>query len=131
MLRHGVEVSDVFKLMVETRNEIQFWYDSWLGPGNLKAKYPTLFELESRKKCSVADRIAGPTSSWNWKSCPSTLGLEPAIRALTNDLSSVRLGHGADHWRCKLTSDGNYTVSSLIKVIDSHPSNILRSSALQ
>ena len=126
-----MEVSDVFKVMVETGNETQLWYDSWLGPDNLKAKYSSLFELESRKKCSVANRIFGPTISWNWKSRPSALGLKPAVRALTNDISGIRLGHGADHWRCKLTGDGSYIASSLRKAIDKHHINILGSSVQQ
>nr|KAJ0216412.1 hypothetical protein LSAT_V11C300109150 [Lactuca sativa] len=128
LLKHGLGIHDVFKLVVEAGNETLFCYDSWLDSVNLKSKYPSLFELETRKKCSVADRISGATITWNWKSLslppspplPPDFGLGPAVQALTNYIWDVHLVHGADHYRCKITSDGTYNASSVRKIIDKH-----------
>ncbi|CAH1454025.1 unnamed protein product [Lactuca virosa] len=62
---------------------------------------------------------------------PPDLGLELAVRALNNNIVGIRLGQGADHWRCKLTGDDMYTISSLRQIIDKHPVNILGTSIIQ
>ena len=59
LLEHNLDVQDIFKVKIESGNKTLFWYDTWLGSGSLKAKYPSLFELESRKRCIVFDRIVG------------------------------------------------------------------------
>ncbi|CAH1443483.1 unnamed protein product [Lactuca virosa] len=52
---------------------------------------------------------------------PPDFGLGPVVQALTNDISGIRLTLGDDHYRCKLTGDGTYTVRSVRKVIDKPP----------
>lgn len=124
LVKHGLGVHDVFKLVVEVGNETVFWYDPWLGPVKLKDKFPSLFELEARKKCLVADRLSGSTISWNWKSHPPDLGQGSVVQALTNDLSGIRLVQGVDICKCKLIGDGMYIVSSVRKILDKHPISI-------
>nr|KAJ0196777.1 hypothetical protein LSAT_V11C700381330 [Lactuca sativa] len=124
LARIGVAGNDIFELEVKSGNNTLFWYDPWLGSGILKEKYPTLFELDAQKKCSVADRISGSTFTWSWKSNPSYLGLGPAVQALITDLSGVQLAHGADRYKCKLTGDGKYTVSSVRKVLEINLSSV-------
>ncbi|XP_042756535.1 uncharacterized protein LOC122197122 [Lactuca sativa] len=121
---NGVAGNDIFKLEVKSGNNTLFWYDPWLSSGILKDKYPALFELDARKKCTIADRISGSTFTWNWKSHPSDLGLGPAVQALIIDLSRIQLAHGTDQYKCKLTGDGKYTVSSVRKVLDSNLSPV-------
>nr|KAJ0223897.1 hypothetical protein LSAT_V11C200086640 [Lactuca sativa] len=75
LLEQGINVQDIFRLVIELGKESMFWYDSWLGSGSLKEKYPSLFELESRKRCNVDDKIGGSTYGWNWKSNPADLGM--------------------------------------------------------
>ena len=75
--------------MIKSGNESLFWYDSWLGSGSLKVKYPSLFELETRKCCTVADIIGGSNYGWNWKSRPADLGLDPDVSTISSDVSSI------------------------------------------
>lgn len=62
---------------------------------------------------------------------PPDLGLELAVRALTNNIAGIRLGQGADHWRCMLTGDDMYTICSLRQIIDKHHVNIPGTSIIQ
>lgn len=57
--------------------------------GSLKVKYPSLFELETRKCCTVADIISGSNYRWNWKSRPADLGLDPDVSTLSSDVSGI------------------------------------------
>ena len=53
----GLGIDDVFKLQVNSGENTLFWHDKWLGTNTLGEKYPFILDLESRKKCIVADRI--------------------------------------------------------------------------
>ena len=89
-----------------------------MGSENLKTKYPTLFELETKKRCKVSERIVDSNHVWSWKSRPGDLGLDSAVSALTRDIIDIHLGIGLDHWSCKLSGDGSYSVSCLRKIVD-------------
>ncbi|KAL7607598.1 hypothetical protein Lser_V15G19622 [Lactuca serriola] len=123
LLEQGIDVQDIFRLVIKSGNEFMFWYDSWLGSGSLKVKYPSLFELESRKQCIVADRISGSNYGWNWKSSPG-LGLDPIVSTLSSDVSGIHLRTGLDYWSCRLNADGRYSVCSLKKIVDSMYGNV-------
>nr|KAJ0222802.1 hypothetical protein LSAT_V11C200073610 [Lactuca sativa] len=92
LLEHGLDVHDIFNVVIESGKQTLFWYDSWLGSGNLKAKYPSLFELESKKRCKVSDKIEDSNHVWCWKSRPVDLGLDSAVFALSRDVTDTRLG---------------------------------------
>lgn len=47
--KQGLDLDDLFKLKIKSNENTQFWCDGWLGSTTLKAKYPDLYELESRK----------------------------------------------------------------------------------
>lgn len=118
LLEHNLDVHDIFKIKVGAGDKTLFWYDNWLNSGSLKIKYPSLFELEARKRCTVADRIANLNKDWNCKSSPSAMGLESDVNALTSEVSGTCLRPGVDHWICKLSGDGLFSVSSLRQFID-------------
>nr|KAJ0219093.1 hypothetical protein LSAT_V11C300139740 [Lactuca sativa] len=115
---HGLEVYDIFNVKIAPGNKTLFWYDNWLGSGSLKTKYPALFELETKKRCIVSDRIGGLNQTWTWKSRPTNRGLESDVNALISEVSDIRLDLGMDHWRCKLSSDGMFFVCSIRQLID-------------
>lgn len=46
------------------------------------------------------------------------MGVESNVNALTSEVSGTYLGSGVDHWICKLSGDGIFSVSSLRQVID-------------
>lgn len=97
LLEYGLDVHDIFNVVLESGQQTLFWYDQWLGSENLKTKYPTLFELETKKRCKVSERIVDSNHVWSWKSRPGDLGLDSAVFALTMDIIDIRLRTGLDH----------------------------------
>nr|KAJ0191688.1 hypothetical protein LSAT_V11C800406980 [Lactuca sativa] len=67
----GIRIHDLFNIKIMSGNNTLFWYDHWIGSSNLKTRYPNLFELESKKRCTVVDMIGDRNQNWKWKSRPS------------------------------------------------------------
>ena len=64
----GLQINDIFKINIKSGENTQFWGDKWLGSTSLKEKYPELYNLESRKTCTVADRFYEGSFSGHWSS---------------------------------------------------------------
>ncbi|CAH1412433.1 unnamed protein product [Lactuca virosa] len=94
--RRDLEIGDVFELQLRSGDNTQFWYDKWTDGDQLKNKYPDLFNLETRKRCNVADRIIDGCFVGHWNSCPVEFGLSEDLDNLTNELSTVNLASGCD-----------------------------------
>ena len=107
----GIRIHDLFNIKIMSGNNTLFWYDHWIGSSNLKTRYPDLFDLESKKRCTVADRIGDRNQNWKWKSRPSAQGLDSEVHGLGNEVSNVQLNPGLDQWRCKLSADGKFSVA--------------------
>ena len=95
--KRGVRLDDIFRINVKSGENTQFWYDKWLGTETLKEKYPTLFDLESRKTCKVADRFLDGNFAGNW----SNQSIEEAecaqqLDSLMTDLESLEFQPGED-----------------------------------
>ncbi|KAL4557105.1 hypothetical protein LXL04_035275 [Taraxacum kok-saghyz] len=114
----GLNIEDIFNFKIISRDSTQFWYDKWIGNNQLKSKYPTFFELETRKKCEVADRFYNDEFVGYWRTCPVNGGLIADISNLNHDMSLVILTDSRDQWRSNLDADEQFTVSSLRKLID-------------
>ncbi|XP_052627091.1 uncharacterized protein LOC128133622 [Lactuca sativa] len=114
----GIEIHDLFGINIKSGNNTLFWYDHWIGDNSLKSKYPNLFELESQKRCRVADRVGSRNHKWKWKVRPATRGLESEVNDLNRDVSNVQLKSGMDQWRCNLSSDGIFSVATVRQLVD-------------
>ncbi|KAL4565722.1 hypothetical protein LXL04_029825 [Taraxacum kok-saghyz] len=90
---HGLEIGDVFNIILKSGDNTQFWCDRWLGSEPLKNIYPELFEKEARKQCTVADRFFEGSFAEHWTSQMEEDGL--------------------DQWRCTLDPSGDYSVRAL------------------
>lgn len=62
----------------------------------MKLKYLSLFDLESCKRCIVADRIFALGNSWNWKASLEAHGLAPQLGLLSGDLLSTHFEQTPD-----------------------------------
>nr|KAJ0212352.1 hypothetical protein LSAT_V11C400177480 [Lactuca sativa] len=92
---------------IEAHEQTLFWQDTWLGHERLKSKYLSLYELESNKRCTVADR-----------SCLISAGLSTELQNLSNETVSCHLGDGPDRWQCLLAPYGYLMVRTLRGRID-------------
>ena len=104
--KHEVEVGEVFNIQIKSGNGTQFWRDKWRGTVKLKDKYPSLYELELGKSCSVS-------------SSPQDAGFSRDLGNLHRDMYQITMENGDDRWMCPLNSRGEYTVKGLIMKIDS------------
>lgn len=114
----GLDTMDVFQLNIKSGDNSLFWYDKWLGPVTLEEKYPSLFELESRKKCLVSDRFIDNQFEAHWKSNVIDNTEIRCINNIKNDLSRVHLEPGEDQWACALDNGSQFTVSLLRKKLE-------------
>ncbi|GJT35114.1 retrovirus-related pol polyprotein from transposon TNT 1-94 [Tanacetum coccineum] len=66
----GVDLYLCMKNKVGNGNDSLFWLENWLGKGNLKVKYPRLFDLEENKEVSIHDKVQNvlveDQDSWLW-----------------------------------------------------------------
>ncbi|XP_035845072.1 uncharacterized protein LOC118491409 [Helianthus annuus] len=100
-----------------------FWLDTWVGNRPLRDEFPTLFTLESDKRCFVQQRYKRINESleWFWGSSVP-LSLPEHLDAWSNCsglLSSALLGPGPDRWLWRTgSSRDTYTVSRLRSELD-------------
>ncbi|KAI3751226.1 hypothetical protein L2E82_22274 [Cichorium intybus] len=116
--RMGLEMGDIFNLQVKSGENTLFWYDKWIGSEKLQTKYPSLYNIEQRKGCTVADRFYEGSFVGHWASCPIESDLARELGRLQRDLDSVHLLHEPDNWKCPLDPDGKYSVCALRRYID-------------
>nr|KAJ0200215.1 hypothetical protein LSAT_V11C600306310 [Lactuca sativa] len=96
-----------------------FWLDNWIGDGNLALRFPNLYALDKRKSCFLAERFSSNGFLWAWRKNPS-LPVEMAeLAQLCRLLDGVSLSSDPDSWKSKLSSDGQFYVSDICKLIDS------------
>ena len=117
--KHGLEFEDIFKVHIKLGENSLFWLDRWIGTVPLKVKYPSLYELESRKNCLVANRFFEGTFEGHWSIRVDDTGESNNLINLHRDLDLVRLVPGEDQWRCILGNSGTFSVSTMRKKIAS------------
>lgn len=126
-MKFGLGIDDVFKLHVKSGENTLFWHDKWLGPTTLGEKYPSLLDLESRKKCTVADRIVNVQFEGHWTSQVKDEGDVNNANNLIRDLSEVRLAQGEDQWKYVVDITSPFRVRTLRKKLDQlfYPNRVL------
>ncbi|GKC34047.1 RNA-directed DNA polymerase, eukaryota, reverse transcriptase zinc-binding domain protein, partial [Tanacetum coccineum] len=90
----GVNILDCMRLKLGDGENTNFWKDNWCSGGILKDLFPRLYALESCKLVNVCTKLNDPSL-----------------------VSSFRLPM-ADRWVWNLESSGDFSVSSIRKVID-------------
>nr|KAJ0193757.1 hypothetical protein LSAT_V11C800390710 [Lactuca sativa] len=96
-----------------------FWLDNWIGDGNLTLRFPNLYALDKRKSCFLAERFSSNGFLWAWRKNPS-LPVEMAeLAQLCRLLDGVTFSSDPDSWKSKLSSDGQFYVRDICKLIDS------------
>lgn len=84
----------------------------------LKTKYPSHYDLELHKLCSVSSRIVNTGNFWEWKSCPLLGGLSAELERLKQEIASCQLQPGHDKWTCLLPPEGSFTVEAIKRRLD-------------
>ncbi|GJR49569.1 RNA-directed DNA polymerase, eukaryota [Tanacetum coccineum] len=98
--------------------DTSFWNDAWRGEMKLKHKFPRIYALELNKTISVADKLAQDNLSNTLRRCPRG-GVESSqMGDLLSYMSDVVIGTTPDRWFWSINGSGDFSVSSVRKVID-------------
>ncbi|KAJ0513971.1 putative reverse transcriptase zinc-binding domain-containing protein [Helianthus annuus] len=86
-------------------NKIFFWLDKWAGDYSLKEQFPSLFALQSDKRCLVQHRyiLSDGHIHWTWGG-ESPITLSETARMwedCVNRLENVQLNKKSDQWLWK------------------------------
>ncbi|GJU48131.1 RNA-directed DNA polymerase, eukaryota, reverse transcriptase zinc-binding domain protein [Tanacetum coccineum] len=80
-------------LQLGNGRNVSFWNDIWVGEHRLRDKFPRVFDMESNKECSIAERWVQDQWAWTW--------------------------NRDDKWKWEFELDGLFSVHSARKIIDS------------
>ncbi|KAI3509571.1 hypothetical protein L1887_24947 [Cichorium endivia] len=114
----ALNVALIVKWWWRLKTEKDALWGKIIGLEKLQTKYPSLYNLEERKGCSVADKFYEGNFVGHWTSCPIGSGFADDLDRLRRDLDSVQLVNEPDSWRCSIDPNGRYSVSVLRRFID-------------
>ena len=84
-----------------------FWLDDWTGGGALDNRFPHLASLDSKKPCTVAERISVDSFTWMWEIRPMLPEEQQELQHLITIISNFPLSDVEDLWRSKLDVDAS------------------------
>ncbi|XP_076951458.1 uncharacterized protein LOC143624838 [Bidens hawaiensis] len=111
------EVENMAEGVVGDGTQTLFWIDKWVGEAPLCTKFPSLFNLERNKRCTVREKTLEGSSinGWNW-----TWIVEPATSLELQEfcdcldlLPGRTLGIMKDKWKWALGKEGEFTIKSV------------------
>ncbi|XP_052622513.1 uncharacterized protein LOC128127842 [Lactuca sativa] len=116
-----IDYHDYFNLIPNGNVKILFWKDSWCGKSPFQVKYPHLYKLEKVKCCLLSNRLTEAGFTWDWRHEPSS-GVElHELLGLYRDIGDMVVTNTSRSYgfSFSLTSDGEYKVGDMRRMIDS------------
>ncbi|KAJ0507927.1 putative reverse transcriptase zinc-binding domain-containing protein [Helianthus annuus] len=117
----GIELPKNIVGLFRCGTELAFWIDVWVTPDPLCVLFPSLFQLERVRGCSVAQRFRLTTNGlmwvWDWRRQPERSVEVVELQHLTALLQHVSASTGADSWVWKLDESGSFNVASIKREI--------------
>ncbi|GJR32563.1 RNA-directed DNA polymerase, eukaryota, reverse transcriptase zinc-binding domain protein [Tanacetum coccineum] len=121
----GIDLLSLCVRKIGNDASCHFWEDTWVGHMPLKDQFPCIFQLDTFKSCSIADRLF--VQDWD-----SFLRRHPRGGAEMSQLLNLQsliqgtvLSDNNDSWQWALGASNGYTVASVRSLVDS---NLLDSS---
>ncbi|GJW48712.1 RNA-directed DNA polymerase, eukaryota [Tanacetum coccineum] len=114
----GVNILDCMRLKLGDGENTNFWKDNWCSGGILKDLFPRLYALESCKLVNVCTKLNDPSLVSSFRRDVRGGAEQIQLDNLSDMISSVNLVPMADRWVWNLESSGDFSVSSIRKVID-------------
>ncbi|GJR93607.1 RNA-directed DNA polymerase, eukaryota, reverse transcriptase zinc-binding domain protein [Tanacetum coccineum] len=114
----GVNILDCMRLKLGDGENTNFWKDNWCSEGILKDLFPRLYALESCKLVNVCTKLNDPSLVSSFRRHVRGGAEQIQLDNLSDMISSVNLVPIADRWVWNLESSGDFSVSSIRKVID-------------
>ncbi|GJT33965.1 RNA-directed DNA polymerase, eukaryota [Tanacetum coccineum] len=114
----GIDLFNYMQKKLGNGVDSLFWEEIWRGDMKLNHKFPRLYALEMDKKISVAAKCAQENFVISFRRVPRS-GVESSqLNDLISFMNGVVIGVVPDRWFWSLNGMGEYSVSSVRKVID-------------
>ncbi|GJS37389.1 RNA-directed DNA polymerase, eukaryota [Tanacetum coccineum] len=118
LLDKGVDVLSYITHKLGNGDSIAFWEDKWFNNTVLKEAYPRLYSLERCKNVSVRSKLENGSLDDTFRRQVRGGAEESQLKDLVDAMREVILVPMADRFRWSLASNGEFSVSSIRKVLD-------------
>ncbi|GKD73403.1 RNA-directed DNA polymerase, eukaryota, reverse transcriptase zinc-binding domain protein [Tanacetum coccineum] len=118
LLDKGVDVLSYITHKLGNGDSIAFWEDKWFNNTALKEAYPRLYSLERCKNVSVRSKLENGSLDDTFRRQVRGGAEESQLKDLVDAMREVILVPMADRFRWSLASNGEFSVSSIRKVLD-------------
>ncbi|GKD26607.1 RNA-directed DNA polymerase, eukaryota, reverse transcriptase zinc-binding domain protein [Tanacetum coccineum] len=114
----GIDIISFIKPKCGDGTNTSFWNDAWRGDVAFKDLMPRLYMLENMKDVQVATKLSHEDLEWSFRR-KSRSGVEQhQLIMLQEKIEGCILSNTQDRWTWSLEGSGDFSVSSVRKVID-------------
>ncbi|GJV29826.1 RNA-directed DNA polymerase, eukaryota, reverse transcriptase zinc-binding domain protein [Tanacetum coccineum] len=118
MLQKGIDFMSYIRIKLGNGEKTKFWEDKWCAGGMLKDQFQRLYALESCKHISVGSKLSHPSLYYSFRRKPrGGIEMDQFVR-MVDLVKEVNLNSTEDRWVWELESTGEFSVSSIRKLID-------------
>ncbi|GJX75501.1 reverse transcriptase domain-containing protein [Tanacetum coccineum] len=116
----GTEFTYALRFQFTASNNEAFWEDSWKGNVPLKTLYSRIYAFEAEINISVAAKFVLPSFCSSLRRIPRGGVEQNQLSELLAILEGLVLPNMLDRWSWSLSGSGEFSVSSIRKLIDDH-----------
>ncbi|GKB53781.1 hypothetical protein Tco_0904534 [Tanacetum coccineum] len=114
----GIDIASFIKPKCGDGKNTSFWNVAWRGDVMFKDLVPRLYMLESMKDIQVATKLSHEDLEWSFRRKPRGGVEQVQMSLLKEKIEGCTLSDLKDSWTWSLEGSGEFSVSSIRKVID-------------
>nr|GEW53270.1 RNA-directed DNA polymerase, eukaryota [Tanacetum cinerariifolium] len=114
----GINVVDLIRLKLGNGDYSLFWDDKWYAGGVIKELFPRLYALELHKHAIVRMKLMAPSLDNSFRRRVRSGAEESQFNSLLEIVQVINLVPCEDRYFWSLKSEGDYSVTSIRKLID-------------
>nr|GEY86630.1 RNA-directed DNA polymerase, eukaryota, reverse transcriptase zinc-binding domain protein [Tanacetum cinerariifolium] len=115
---HGIDLVSFIIPKLGNGVNTSFWDVSWCGDIAFKNLVPRLYALESMKNIEVASKLSHESLEFSFRRNPRGGVEQTQFEMLKEIVEGVTLSNSNDRWSWSLVGSGDFSVSSVRKLID-------------
>ncbi|GJX31621.1 RNA-directed DNA polymerase, eukaryota, partial [Tanacetum coccineum] len=116
--KKSIDIASFIKPKCRDRKNTSFWNVAWRGDVMFKDLVPRLYMLESMKDIQVATKLSHEDLEWSFRRKPRGGVEQVQMSLLKEKIEGCTLSDLKDSWTWSLEGSGEFSVSSIRKVID-------------